>query len=910
MGHGAENGDEGVSPADSTWSFPRHWTADVLASDGRAVHIRPIVADDASRIVAFHSGLSERTRYMRYFGPYPVMSQADITRMTHVDHRQRVALLALLGEEIIAVGIYEGLAAAGRPDAAEVAFVVADAHQGRGLGTILLEHLAGAAAENGFSRFEAEVLTENRAMLAVFREAGYVLTRSFDGSTVHVEFEIDPTDALLAVRNARERASESRSVANLLQPSSVAIIGASSDPSKVGNALLANVIAGNFTGPVYPVNAEARAVRGIRAYPTVNDIPDPVDLAVVAVPAETVGEVLRGCLDKRVKTMVVVSSGFAESGDAGALAERTLVHEIRSYGMRLVGPNALGVINTDPAVSLNATLAPRVPGPGRVGFFCQSGALGIAILDVAARRRLGLSTFVSAGNRADLSGNDMLQYWDSDPRTDVILLYLESFGNPRKFARLARRVSRSKPIVAVKSGRRMLSPNHMRHDSRLADASARAVLAQSGVIQVDTIADLFDCATVFGYQPLPRGPRVAVVGNSTVLGVLAAGAGEQFGLQVVAQVDLGAAVLVDDFEHAVRTATVDEDVDAILVVFVPPVAVGADLYAQALRRAVADTDKTVVTTFLAVEGIPETLTVRDEHGTPVRGSVPSFPSPERAAAALGHAWRYAQWTARPQSQIARPDGIDPHAAYGVVAEFIDDGGADPRSSGGDPAAETIALSEHRSSELLAHYGIHVVPFVDVADADAAEAAATDLGLPVVVKATSPTWRGRPDGDGARLDLSSPASVRRAFDELAALTGDAVLQVQQMAPRGIAAVIRVRDDPSLGPLISFGLAGASFELLGDQAYRAVPLTVADAHDLIDAPRSAPLLAGYRGLAPVDREALADLLMRVSALVDDLPMIREVALDPVLASPTGVTVLSGRIRLGPEPTRVDTGPRRLS
>lgn len=884
------------------WDFPRHWIADVLASDGGAVHLRPIVPADADRIVAFHSKLSERTRYMRYFGPYPVMSPRDVVHMTTLDHRTRVALVALLGGEIIAVGIYEGLASLGRPESAEVAFVVADDHQGRGLGTVLLEHLAGAAAENDFTRFEAEVLTENRAMLSVFRDAGYQLTRSFDGSTVHVEFLIDPTDALRTVRNARELGSESRSVANLLRPSSVAIIGASTDPSKVGNALLANVISGGFTGPVFPVNAEARAVRGIRAYPSVRDIPDPVDLAIVAVPADTVGDVLQDCLTKRVKTMVVVSAGFAESGDVGAVAERTLVHEIRAHGMRLVGPNALGVINTSPDVALNATLAPRVPGRGRIGFFCQSGALGIAILDTAARRQLGLSTFVSAGNRADLSGNDLLQYWDTDPQTDVILLYLESFGNPRKFSRLARRVSRNKPIVAVKSGRSSVAPSQVRRDSTLDDASARAVLEQSGVIQVDTIADLFDCATVLAYQPLPRGPRVGIVGNSTVLGVLAATAGERFGLRVVEQIDLGPAAGADEFATALQRVIADDGVDAVIAVFVPPVAVAADTYARALTEATAGADKTVVSTFLAVEGIPDNLTVRDDSGVPTWGSIPSYPAPERAASALGQSWRYAQWRATPESEVIRPADVDSDTAREMVRAAI--------VSTRVGTDETLAFDERDSARLLAHYRVHVTDFAEVPDADAAAEAAQSLGFPVAVKAVSSRWRGRLDGEGARLDLTGPATVRAAFDELVALTGDERLHVQRMAPRGVATVIRVRDDPSFGSLIAFGLAGATFDLLGDHAYRAIPLTEADARDLVAAPRSAPLLAGYRGEPAVDTDALVDLLVRVSTLVDDIPEVRELVLDPVLASGSGAVVLSGRVRVGPVPSRRDAGPRRLS
>ncbi|MGV9713404.1 bifunctional acetate--CoA ligase family protein/GNAT family N-acetyltransferase [Gordonia sp. NPDC003424] len=932
------------------WDYPRHWIADVLASDGGVVHLRPIVPDDADRVVRFHGGLSERTRYMRYFGPTPTLPPREVARMTTVDYQTRVAIVAVLGGDIIAIGLYEGLGFDGRPESAEVAFVVADEHQGRGLGPILLEHLAGAAAENGFTRFEAEVLSENPNMVAVFRDAGYQLSRSFDGSTVHVEFLIDPTEALLSVRNGRERASEARSVANLLRPSSVAVIGASTDPKKVGNALLANIIAGGFTGPVFPVNgpapseeesdaagdtptgqtargrgparptpAQRRAhprppsVRGIRAYRTVRDIPDPVDLAVVAVPASIVGEVLDDCLVKGVRTLVVVSSGFAESGEKGVLTERRLLEQVREHGMRLVGPNALGVANNDPAIALNATLAPRIPAAGRVGFFCQSGALGIAILDTAARRGIGLSTFVSAGNRADVSGNDLLQYWDTDTATDVVLLYLESFGNPRKFSRIARRVSRSKPIVAVKSGKGAMSPVRAARSAgtSLDDQIAAMVLEQAGVIQVRTISELFDCATIFAYQPIPRGPRTRIIGNSSVLGSLAADTARSGGLEVTDTVDLGAGATEDEFESAVTTALADESVDAVLVVFVPPVAVDADWHARALMAAAntqpAGAPKPIVTTFLAVEGIPPGLMKPDANGLPGAGSIPSYGSPERAAVALSRAWQYARWRARPESELHRPADTDPEAARADVREALAELAGDDGTI--DDGARRV-LGHVDSAGILARYGISVVPFREVHNMHRASAAARELGFPVAVKATSETWRGRLDREGARLDLPDATSVITAFNELTALTGDTVLHVQKMAPKGIGTVIRVRDDRSFGSLISFGLSGRTYELLGDHGYRAVPLTPLDAAELIDEPRSAPLLAGYGGEDPVDKEALIDLLMRISTLVDDIPEVREVSCDPILVSADGVAVLNAQIEIGPVPTRADTGPRRLA
>ncbi|GAB3126322.1 bifunctional GNAT family N-acetyltransferase/acetate--CoA ligase family protein [Tsukamurella serpentis] len=865
-------------PAPGPYEFPSHWVADVLASDGGVVHLRPVVPDDADAMVEFHGGLSERTRYLRYFGPYPVMPPRDVARMTTVDHDQRVCFLAVLGGRIIAVGLYEGLAESGKPSSAEVAFVVADEHQGRGLGPILLEHLAGAAAENGFHRFEAEVLAENRYMVNVFKAAGYELRRSFDGSVVHVEFGIDPTDALVAVRNARELASEARSVSNALRPTSVAVIGASTTAGKVGHAVLRNLIAGDFTGPVYPVHPDRRSVVGIRAYESVRDIPDQVDLAVVAVPADNMRQVLDDCLAKDVRTLLVVSSGFSDAGGRGTESEQRLVAAVRSHGMRLIGPNALGVINNDPQVRLNATLAPVVPGRGNVGFFCQSGALGIAILDTAASRGVGLSTFVSAGNRADVSGNDVLQYWDTDPATEVVLLYLESFGNPRKFGRIARRLARQKPIVAVHRG-------GVDVDRR--QRANEALFENSGVVQVDSIPELFDCATFFSYQPLPKGRRVAVIGNSTALGVLATHTGIREGLDVAQPVDLGAAASPEEFRAAIDAALADDRVDAIIAVFVPPVEAPPEAHAAVLLEASRKLIKPIVSTFLAFEGVTELLAVTDDDGVRLRGSVPSYPEPERAAHVLAQGWRYAQWRARPISDTARPDRTHAEEARTSVREWLppadSDGGA-------------ITLTFEQSARLLGLYGVDVVPFEVAADPAGAVAAADRLGYPVAIKAMGERWRLRADLAAVRLDLTGPQAVADAFAELSGATGERTLHVQKMADKGVGCAVGYENDPKIGPLLSFGLSGAVPELLGDRAYRLLPLTEASAQDLVTATRSAPLLAGFAGEAGVDRAALIDVVVRVAALAYEVPEIRTIDCQPILATTDGASVLSSVVTIG--------------
>ncbi|MGV9719477.1 bifunctional acetate--CoA ligase family protein/GNAT family N-acetyltransferase [Nocardia beijingensis] len=872
---------------------PQHWFADVLASDGGVVRLRPITPDDAERLQEFHGALSDRTRYLRYFGPYPRISPKDLYRTTHVDYHDRVGLVLELGEAIVAVGRYELLERDG-PRAAEVAFVVADGHQGRGLGSILLEHLAGAAAENKIETFVAEVLAENTVMVTVFRDAGYQVERSRDGSVLHLEFAIDPTEALLSVRDSRERASEARSVGNLLTPRSVAVIGATSATGRVGGAVLANLLSGLFQGPVFPVNPNRKSVRGVRAYATVREIPDEVDLAVVAVPPAAIGSVLDDCMAKGVKGLVVLTAGFGETGNEGLAAERELVAAARGHGMRVVGPSALGIANTDPSVAMNATLAPVLPGRGRIGFFCQSGPLGAAILGEAAARNLGLSTFVSAGNRADVSGNDLLQYWDSDQDTDVVLLYLESFGNPRKFSRIARRVARTKPIVAVSSGRSVAQPA-----GDMDRSIVRDLFAQAGIVQVDSISELFDCAALLGYQPLPRGSRLAVVGNSTALNWLAVDAAQGEGLEVGEPVNLGPQATPGAYLDALVAALRSDETDAVIVVFAPPVPLPTGGFADAIRAAAAavpEATKPILTTFVAEQGIPNLLAVRGPGATAAHGSIPSYPDPERAARALARVRRYAEWRTKPVSPVVRPEGIDTDRARRLVADWM-------AGSGGR------RLTDLETVELLACYGISVVEFREVRSAEEAVAAAEELGYPVAAKATGELWRRRPDLTGVRLDLWRPEAVRQGYADLAELCGDPVLHIQKMATKGVGCILRVQDDPSFGSVIEFGLSGLIIELLGDRAYRALPLTADEATALIDAPRAAPLLSGTPASPRVDKAALAELAQRISALFDDLPEMRELAFDPVLASPTSAEILYARARIGPEPSRFDTGPRRL-
>ena len=875
--------------------YPAEWEADVVVADGGVVHVRPITPEDADRLVALHSRLSERTVYLRYFGPYPRLSDRDLYRFTHVDHTDRVALVALLGDDIIGVGRYD------RADAtadAEVAFVVDDAHQGRGIGSLLLEHLAAAARERGIQRFVAEVLAENSRMVRTFADAGYHAKYAYDSGVVHLSFPIAPTEESEAVAAERERRAEARSIERLLTPASVAVIGASTDPGKVGHVVFANLLSYGFAGPIYPVHPEARHVGGVRAYASVLDVPDDVDLAVVAVPGPAVAGVVEQCAHKSVRGLVVLSGGFGERDAEGAEIERRLVAEARANGMRVVGPNCLGVVNAAPDVRLNATIAPQAPDRGRVGFFCQSGALGTAILAAATRWGLGLSTFVSAGNRADVSGNDLLQYWERDPATEVVLLYLESFGNPRKFARLARRLARSKPIVAVKTGRYgAAAPALADHSVPVPEERVQALFERSGVIRVDTLTQLFDVAQLLAYQPLPTGRRVAAVTNSSALGVLVGDACLGAGLELAgAPTDLGPEVDVAGFEAGLRAAV--EEADAVVAVFAPVLATPGDDFARALAGVAASSRVPVLSTFLGTEGVPAPLRRTGPDGETLRGSVPSYPTPERAVRALAAAVRYAGWRRRPAGTIPELPDVRTEEARALVAGVLE----------GTPGGRELTGPE--MAQLLAAYGRSPQPQRIAATADEAAAAAAELGFPVAVKATSTALRHRQDLGAVRLDLPDEVAVRAAAAALAELEPGAPVTVQPMAPPGVATVVELLDDPSFGALVSFGVAGVATDLLGDRSYAPVPLSDTDAADLVAAPRAAPLLTGYRGAEPVDMAALTDLLLRVSRLAEDLPEVLSLELNPVLVGRDGLAILSARAAVGPPTSRVDPGPRRLA
>jgi acyl-CoA synthetase (NDP forming)/ribosomal protein S18 acetylase RimI-like enzyme len=888
-----------VAVADQHRTYPAHWEADVLLLDGSTARLRPIRPDDADRLVEFYARVSPESKYMRFFAPYPTLSDRDVERFTHVDHDERVAFVLTVGTDLVAVGRYDKLDG----NEAEVAFLVEDAQQGRGIAQLLLEHLAQAGRERGVTKFVAEVLPDNARMIHTFRDAGYHIDGGYEDGVLRLVFPIEPTDTAIGVMRSREHRAEARSMERFFVASSVAVIGASRRQDTIGSTLVRNLVLGGYSGRVYVVNPAAEAVAGMPAYKSVADIPGQVDLAVVAVPADAVSDVVLDCAAKGVHGLVVISSGFAETGEEGRTRQRRLVGLTRSYGLRLVGPNCLGVINTDPRVSLNASLSPVMPPHGRVGFFCQSGALGVAILEAVERRSLGISTFVSAGNRADVSGNDLLQYWEEDKDTEVVLLYLESIGNPRKFSRIARRVARVKPVVAVKSGRTTqgVPVGHTVRATIAPQAAVDAMFRQAGVIQVETLDEMFDVAQLVAHQPLPLGPRVAVVGNSDALGLLAADAAAAAGLVVQRSVALGPDATAEDFERALDDAIDDPRVDAVVAVFIPPLNTSGDLVANVLAAVGEQSDKPIVSTFLGSQGIPELLRVPDLAQAAGRGSVPSYVAPESAVRSLARVVEYAQWVHRPAGAVPVFEDLRQTAARAFVKQLV---AANP---------DGVDLTLEQLAELLGYYGISLVPSTQVTSYAGAVAAAEGYGWNVVLKATAEHLRHRPDLAHVWRSIHDEHDMREAWGDLTTVIDEperADFVVQPMAEPGVPVALGSLEDALFGPIVSFGMAGAPSELLGDVSYRIPPLTDADAADLVRDVRASALLFGYRGSEPVDVERLEHLVQRLAQLKDNLPDVQRLDLNLVLVGASSLSVLRASGRVFPTAdVRSDGFTRRL-
>lgn len=890
---------------------PHTFAADRVLRDGGSIHVRAIRPDDKQRLHDHFGGLSPRSVYFRFFQAKKRLTDAELRQFTELDFDRNVGLVATLSrdgsERIIGVGRFARVdGSPGEPRRAEVAFAVADDHQGRGIASVLLEHLSEIARAAGIEAFEADVMGENNSMLRVFSDSGFRVSRAIDSGVFHIAFPTEATDESLAAQHRRERSAAAASIGAFLQPRSVAVVGASARPGSIGAALLDNVRRCGFGGAIYPVHPSAAEIGGLRTYPNVSAVGQPIDLAVIAVPAPQVEAVVADCARAGVRGVVVISAGFAEASSEGRVAQQRLTALVRAAGMRMVGPNCMGVLNTDPAVSLNATFAPYWPPAGNVAMLTQSGALGLALLERCGALGIGISNFISVGNKADVSGNDLLAYWANDPRTAVILLYLESFGNPRKFARVAPEVARRKPIVAVKAGRSAAgSRAASSHSAALAsrDVAVDALFEQAGVIRTDTLEELLDVAGLLSAQPAPAGGGVGVVTNAGGLGILLADACEASGLSlpalaeptlgelhallpaaaVVNPVDLLATAEPDQYERAIALVGADPAVDAVVVIYITPLVVHGEEIAAAIARGAAavPAEKPVLVVFMARGGAPAELF---EGG---RGRLPVFAFPENAARALASTVRWARWRARPAGRVLE---IDPFAEKAIRA-VVD------RALAGADGPRWLAASD--AATILCAAGIACAATEQV-DPDDAAAAADRIGYPLVAKAVAPGLVHKSDVGGVQLGLTSAAAVAAAVAAMRARIPQlSSVLLQRHVEGGIEALVGVTSDPTFGPLVVCGLGGVLVELLRDATHRLPPVTDVDAEQMIDSLRLAPLLDGYRGAPAGDRSAFADVIRRVSALVDIVPELLELDLNPlkVLAPGQGAIAVDWRMRLAP-------------
>lgn len=810
---------------------------DVLLADGTTARIRPITPEDKAAVEDFFGRLSAESLRLRFFTPRLSIGDDLIDHLVHLGDPDDLALVVERGRSLIAIAQYDR-----KPgkEEAEVAFVVDDDYQGLGVATMLLEHLAFAARRHGIRRFAAVTLSENHKMQGVFRDAGFSRTTRRDGTEVGVVLDISPSAEAVAAMDERDRISVVHSMERLLRPRSVAVLGASRDTGSVGQILVRNLVLGGFEGPVFPVNPHARSIAGVPCWAAIEDVPAAVDLALVAVPAPAVAEVVQACGRKGVGALVVVSGGFSELRRHGDEPERAIARIAHGNGMRIVGPNSFGALNSDPDVSMNATFATDLPKVGRVGFASQSGGLGLAALAEARRRGMGLSSFVSMGDKADVSGNDLLTWWESDDATDVVLLYLESFGNPRKFRRIARRVGQTKPIVAVKAGRSRARTEAFAYPGSFTgtEDAVDALFRQTGVIRVETIQDLFDVGEVLAHQPLPRGRRVGIVSNASGPALVSAdscfarrlevpdlsdslqkemrhvaGSAATVGNPVVLSASAGSAVVARSLDLLISSG----EVDAVAVVFTPPLSAEpagvVDAIADSVERRGIVHGVPVVATFVGTADASTRLRVA---GRPV----PCFEYPESAVRALGHATEYSLWRHSPMGAFPSLESIDVNEARRCLTSKL--------------TSESGWIHGQDAFDVLGAYGIQTV-----------------------------------------------SSEERRHGDLT-------------APR-VETVVEVASDPNFGPRISFGLRGSPLELFGDHVTSLAPMTDVEARQMVLGLRSSPLLTGVQDGAGVDVDALTDLLLRIGSLADDLPELVEAELDPVIASRSGVVVSQARLRV---------------
>jgi acetate---CoA ligase (ADP-forming) len=866
--------------------------SDVILRDGTTLRLRPPRPEDVDELIAFFGALSQRSLYLRFHG-FPSLGPELVEQLVDPNWAERGALLGTFADDgkevVVAVGNYERLR---DPTVAEAAFAVADPYQRRGIGTRLVEQLAERAGREGIDRFVAEVLSDNRDMLGVFEGLGFELTRELAGGEIEIQFPIAPTERYEERVDERDHVAVTASLRPFFEPRSVAVVGASRRRGSIGGELFRNILEADFAGIAYPVNRDGSPVAGVRGYRTFAEIPDEVDLAVISVPASAVLEAAEDALRKGIRALVVISAGFAEIGTEGIERQEELLALVRAHGARLIGPNCLGISVAGP--SLNATFASRAAPAGNIGFSSQSGALGLALLEAAVTRGLGLSGFVSIGNKADVSTNDLLEWWEDDSTTEAVLLYVESFGNPRRFGRLARRVARRKPILALKagtsaSGQRAASS----HTAALAgsEAAANALFHQAGVIRATSLEELIDATALLSSQPRLSGRSVALLTNAGGLGILAADACEASGLKlpslgeetvaalraelaaeasVANPVDMLGGATAATYATVLPLLLADPVVDAVIVLFVPAVSATADEIAEAVERTARDAaaGKPVLGVIMTSEGVPAAL----------RGSrhVAAFAYPESAAQALGHAAERAEWLRRPQGSFPTLDGVDRDAGHAVVERALE-------------TADDVWLDPATTRELLLAYGIPLVPERVAETVGDAVAAARELGFPTVVKTATPGAHKTETG-GIALDLVDEDAVREAVERI----GPPVV-LQPMITSGAELLAGIVQDPVFGPLVAFGPGGVFAELIGEAQFRIAPLTDVDAEELVTGGKAGRLVAGFRGAPPANVPALTDLVHRLARLGEDIPAVAELDLNPVMALPDRCVAVDARVRV---------------
>ena len=871
---------------------PPNLIRDVLLRDGTSLRLRQATPADTDTLLRFLQGLSTQSLYFRFCG-FPHLGHELVARYLTGDGPGRVSLLATAGGEIVAIGTLDRLRDAA---SAEVAFAVADRLQGQGVGTRLLEQLADIAVGRDIEQFVADVDAENAQMLAVFRDAGFEVTRHLEAGTLEVQLRIAPTERYHQAVDRRDHTAAVASLHPFFAPTSVAVAGASPRRDRVGHAVFGNLIAGGFAGAAYPINRSGDSVAGRPGYRTFGELPSPADLAVICVPAEAVLEQAAAALDAGTRAICVISAGFAEVGPEGVQREADLLALVRDRGARLLGPNCLGI--AVPGWHLNATFASRPLLPGSIGCSSQSGALGLAVLEHAASRGFGLSSFVSVGNKADISTNDLLEYWEEDDATRLVLLYMESFGNPRRFARIAERVARRKPILAMKGGTSSAGARAAQsHTAALAgsDAAASALYAQAGVLRIRTLEELLDTASFLVDSPLPAGNRVAVVTNAGGLGILCADACSANGLELASfgeettehlraclpahassenPVDLLGSAPAELYEKALSLVLADPGVDAAITLFAPASMATADDVAAAICAGARAQTKPVAAVIVSADGIPAQLV---QPGSPARG----FAYPESAVQTLARAVERTTWLRRPVGVEHRPEGIDRLTARQIVADELRAG------------SDWLAAPQLRA--LLGCYGLPSVPEVSASDPGEAVAAAEELGYPVALKLAAPGLHKTEVG-GVALDLRDQSAVREAAQRL----GAAVL-VQPMITGGVELLLGALQDPVFGAVIAFGAGGTLAELVGGAGVRLAPITDVDAEELVSAGTVGRLLRGFRGAAPANTAAVIDALHRLSALAEDTPELAELDLNPMIAGSDGCVIVDARARLTTAPTR---------